>query len=65
MAIRREDEYRDRRPDEPEAAQAEPRAGERERVRPEMIAIAERVIARRRALLQRLAAYDRGDDAER
>lgn len=63
MAIRREDEHRDRRPDEPEAAQAEPRAGERERVRVDVLAIGRRVIAEDRALLQRLADYDRGNDA--
>ena len=33
-------------------------------VRPEMLAIGRAVIAERRELLERLAAYDRGDKAE-
>jgi len=33
--------------------------------RPEMIEIGQQVVARRRRLLERLAAYDRGDDAGR
>jgi hypothetical protein len=34
-------------------------------VRPEMIAVGRQVIAERRKLLERLAAYDRGEDAGR
>jgi hypothetical protein len=34
-------------------------------VRPEMIEIGRQVIAKRRRLLERLAAYDRGDDPGR
>lgn len=70
MAVRREDNRRDERidgqnPEQGGAAPGEPRAIGQPRVRSEMVALAEKVIAKRRPLLQRLAAYDRGDDAER
>ncbi len=70
MAVRREDNRRDERidgqtPEQGGGAPVEPRAIGQPRVRPEMIALAEKVIAKRRPLLKRLAAYDRGDDAGR
>jgi hypothetical protein len=70
MAVRREDGRKDERsdqqiPNEDAAAQPEPKVIGQPRVRPEMIAVAQQVIAKRRRLLERLAAYDRGEDAER
>ena len=68
MAVRREDDRKDERPDqqlpnEEAAAQPEPKAIGQLRMRPEMIAVAQKVVAKRRHLLARLAAYDRGEDA--
>ena len=70
MAVRREDGRKDELPDqqlpnEDTTAQTEPKAIGQPRVRPEMIAVAQKVIAKRRHLLARLAAYDRGEDAGR
>ena len=65
MAIRREDERRDERPDGQGAEQAEPRAIGQERVREEVLTIGRRVIAEDEALLRRLAEYDQGKDAGR
>ena len=70
MAIRRENDRRDERPD----GQTPEQGGEvpndlpvigQPRVRPEMIDFAEKVIVERRSLLKWLAAYDRGEVAGR
>jgi hypothetical protein len=70
MAVRREDGRKGERPDqqlpnEDAVAQAEPQAIGQPRVRPEVLAAGRKVIAEDRALLERLAAYDRGEGAER
>ncbi|HEY8602575.1 MAG TPA: hypothetical protein VIL85_29425 [Thermomicrobiales bacterium] len=70
MAIRRENDRRDERPEEETPGQGDaatnalPTTGQ-PRVRPEMIDIAEKVVVKRRSLLKRLADYDRGEDAGR
>ncbi len=70
MAIRRENDRRDERAEDETAGQGDaatsalPVIGQ-PRVRPEMLDIAEKVVAKRRSLLKRLAAYDRGEDAGR
>ena len=70
MAIRREKDPRDERPEEhasrPDdaATNALPVIGQ-PRVREDVLEIGRQVIAEDRRLLERLAAYDRGQDAGR
>lgn len=70
MAVRRDDARKDERfdqdnPEQDAAAQVEPKAIGQPRVRPDVLAVGRQVIAEDRNLLERLAAYDRGEGAER
>ena len=70
MAIRRENDRRDERPEDETAVQGDaatsalPVIGQ-PRVSEDVLAIGRQVIAEDRRLLERLAAYDRGQDAGR